>query len=116
MKKLFVSFAVVATFGLSSCGNEDAKGEEKKEGETTEKVSQENELDKMCECVTEMLAFGDAMMSEDETEMMEATQKMEVKEKECMELAEKLEEGKSEEELEKMKADFQNNCEALKNI
>jgi hypothetical protein len=33
-----------------------------------------------------------------------------------MEIASKIEEGKSDEELEKIKADFQNNCEALKNM
>ena len=113
MRKLLLSFAVLIAVGTTSCGNENTK---EKDEESTEKTNLQKNLDEMCECVTEMMAFGDAMMGGDEIEMMQASQKIQEKELECMEIASKIEEGKSNEELEKIKEDFQNNCEALKNM
>lgn len=113
MRKLLLSFAVLIAVGTTSCGNENTK---EKDEESTEKTNLQKNLDEMCECVTEMMAFGDAMMDGDEIEMMQASQKIQEKELECMEIASKIEEGKSNEELEKIKEDFQNNCEALKNM
>ena len=93
MKKVLLSLAVVAALGMTSCGGAD-----------------------MCGCVTEMVEIGKKMKDADESEKDAIMKEFEAKEKECKAIGDKMEEGKSEEEIEKMKEDFMNNCEAVKEM
>ena len=108
MKKVLL-LAVVAALGMTSCGSEESKDEEKKDGETTEEVSQENELDKLCECYTEILDMAESF-APDKDNLAEVMFEIEAKEKECITIQEKLKEGKSYVEFKKMEEDFEKNC------
>ena len=95
MKKVLLSLAVVAALGMTSCGGAD-----------------------MCGCVTEMMEIGKKFEAagDDADKIAELEKEFEAKEKECKAIADKLEEGKSEEEIKKMKEDFEKDCEALKGM
>jgi hypothetical protein len=98
MKKVLLSMAVVAALGMSSCGGEDSK-----EGESK---------DELCCCITEMMSLekdlDKAYDDEDDAKYEEISEKFQMKEKECRNIAEKL----GEDEVKKI---F-DNCEAAKGL
>jgi hypothetical protein len=104
MKKVLLSLAVVAALGMTSCGSESKESENK------------SDSDMLCECAAEMMSYSEDMNSDDEEKMMEASKKMGDKMEECEKIAKKMEEGKSEDEIKKMRNDFEKNCDALKGM
>jgi hypothetical protein len=103
MKKVLLSLAVVAALGMTSCGSDSKEGDSKEGGSISD-------MDKMCECITKMMELENNLDDEDDFDgNFEAIEKVA---KECETLAEKMAEGKSDEELKKMEEEFVKSCDA----
>jgi len=93
MKKVLLSLGVVAALAMTSCGGSD-----------------------LCGCTTDMMEIGKKMEDASDDEKEELMKEFEAKSKECEEIKDKMTEGKSEEEIEEMKKDFMENCDAVKDM
>jgi len=91
MKKVLLTLTVAAGLAMTSCGGSD-----------------------MCGCATDMMELGKKFQEDPENEDLK--KEFEAKAKECEEIGKSLEEGKTEEEIEALKKEFMESCEAVKNM
>jgi len=109
MKKLLLSVAVIATMGLSSCGEEKKEADEKKADHTTADdvigtLPKKDLNDAVCDCLDMSIAIMNEM--KDCGEDMEKQKEIESKYIEDIKKCQALGEGKTEEELKAMEEDM----------
>ncbi len=91
MKKVLLTLTVAAGLAMTSCGGAD-----------------------MCSCATDMIELGKKMEADAENEDLK--KEFKAKAEECEAIGKSLEEGKTEEEIDALKKEFMESCDAVKEM
>lgn len=110
MKKSIL-IATIALTSFASCGSE-VKTEDKEDSKKTE--NSVASLDDMCDCAADIMELGNKMQADMENEDLQ--KEFEARAKECEEIGKSLEAGKTEEEIETMKNEFMESCDAVQEM